>query len=38
MRHGIVLSTCDRGFTPARAARAAEERGFEVTSRIRLAR
>ena len=28
MRHGIVLFTCDRGITPARAAQAAEERGF----------
>lgn len=28
MRHGIVLFTCDRGITPAQAAKAAEERGF----------
>jgi probable F420-dependent oxidoreductase len=28
MRHGIVLFTCDRGMTPAEAAKAAEERGF----------
>jgi alkanesulfonate monooxygenase SsuD/methylene tetrahydromethanopterin reductase-like flavin-dependent oxidoreductase (luciferase family) len=28
MRHGIVLFTCDRGITPARAAKAAEDRGF----------
>ena len=28
MRHGIVLFTCDRGVTPAQAAKAAEERGF----------
>ena len=27
MRHGIVLFTCDRGITPAGAAKAAEERG-----------
>lgn len=30
MRHGIVLFTCDRGITPARAAKAAEERGFDT--------
>jgi probable F420-dependent oxidoreductase len=30
MRLGIVLFTSDRGITPARAARAAEERGFET--------
>ena len=30
MRHGIVLFTCDRGITPAQAARAAEERGFDT--------
>jgi probable F420-dependent oxidoreductase len=30
MRHGIVLFTCDRGITPARAAMAAEERGFDA--------
>ena len=30
MRHGIVLFTCDRGITPAKAARAAEERGFDA--------
>jgi len=30
MRHGIVLFTCDRGITPAQAARAAEERGFRT--------
>ena len=30
MRHGIVLFTSDRGITPARAARAAEERGFDA--------
>jgi probable F420-dependent oxidoreductase len=29
MRHGIVLFTSDRGVTPAQAARAAEERGFD---------
>lgn len=28
MRHGISLFTSDRGITPAKAARAAEERGF----------
>jgi probable F420-dependent oxidoreductase len=28
MRHGIVLFTCDRGITPAQAAKAAEQRGF----------
>ncbi len=28
VRHGIVLFTCDRGITPAQAAKAAEERGF----------
>ena len=30
MRHGIVLFACDRGITPAEAAKAAEERGFEA--------
>jgi probable F420-dependent oxidoreductase len=30
MRHGIVLFTCDRGITPAQAARAAEDRGFDT--------
>jgi probable F420-dependent oxidoreductase len=30
VRHGIVLFTSDRGITPARAARAAEERGFDT--------
>ncbi len=30
MRHGIVLFTCDRGITPAWAAKAAEERGFDA--------
>jgi probable F420-dependent oxidoreductase len=30
MRHGIVLFTCDRGITPAQAAKAAEERGFST--------
>lgn len=30
MRHGIVLFTSDRGITPAEAARAAEERGFDT--------
>lgn len=30
MRHGIVLFTSDRGITPAAAARAAEERGFDT--------
>jgi len=30
MRHGIVLFTSDRGITPARAAQAAEERGFDA--------
>lgn len=30
MRHGIVLFTSDRGITPARAARAAEENGFDT--------
>ena len=30
MRHGIVLFTSDRGITPATAARAAEERGFDT--------
>jgi probable F420-dependent oxidoreductase len=29
MRHGIVLFTSDRGITPAQAAKAAEERGFD---------
>src|SRR5437764_4461038 len=29
MRHGIVLFTSDRGITPAQAAGAAEERGFD---------
>lgn len=30
MRHGIVLFTSDRGITPARAAIAAEEAGFDT--------
>jgi probable F420-dependent oxidoreductase len=30
MRHGIVLFTSDRGITPARAARAAEDAGFDT--------
>lgn len=30
MRYGIVLFTSDRGITPAEAARAAEERGFDT--------
>ncbi|WP_067431867.1 LLM class F420-dependent oxidoreductase [Nocardioides jensenii] len=30
MRHGIVLFTSDRGITPAAAARAAEDRGFDT--------
>src|SRR5205085_10405483 len=30
MRHGIVLFTSDRGITPAQAAGAAEERGFDT--------
>lgn len=30
MRHGIVLFTSDRGVTPAQAAKAAEERGFDT--------
>lgn len=30
MRHGIVLFTCDRGITPAAAAQAAEDRGFDT--------
>jgi probable F420-dependent oxidoreductase len=30
MRHGIVLFTSDRGITPAAAARAAEENGFDT--------
>ena len=30
MRHGIVLFTCDRGITPAEAAKAAEDRGFDA--------
>jgi probable F420-dependent oxidoreductase len=30
MRHGIVLFTSDRGITPADAARAAEEHGFDT--------
>lgn len=30
MRHGIVQFTCDRGITPAEAARAAEDRGFDT--------
>jgi len=30
MRHGIVLFTSDRGITPAQAAMAAEERGFDA--------
>src|SRR3954466_13310743 len=32
MRHGIVLFTSDRGITPARAARAAEDAGFDTLS------
>jgi probable F420-dependent oxidoreductase len=30
MRHGVVLFTCDRGITPAEAAKAAEDRGFDT--------
>lgn len=30
MRNGVVLFTSDRGITPASAARAAEERGFDT--------
>jgi probable F420-dependent oxidoreductase len=30
MRHGIVLFTSDRGITPAEAAKAAEEHGFDT--------
>jgi probable F420-dependent oxidoreductase len=30
MRHGIVLFASDRGITPAQAAKAAEERGFDA--------
>ena len=30
MRHGIVLFTCDRGITPAQAAKTAEERAGAV--------
>jgi probable F420-dependent oxidoreductase len=30
MRHGIVLFTSDRGITPAQAAQAAEDRGFDA--------
>ena len=30
MRHGIVLFTCDRGITPAEAAQAAEDHGFDT--------
>jgi len=30
MRHGIVLFTSDRGIDPARAAKAAEEAGFDT--------
>jgi probable F420-dependent oxidoreductase len=30
MRHGIVLFTSDRGITPARAAKAAEDAGFHT--------
>jgi probable F420-dependent oxidoreductase len=30
MRHGIVLFTCDHGITPAQAAKAAEDRGFDA--------
>jgi probable F420-dependent oxidoreductase len=30
MRHGIVLFTSDRGITPAAAARAAEQHGFDT--------
>lgn len=32
MRHGIVLFTSDRGITPAAAAKAAEEAGFDTFS------
>src|SRR5690349_22464937 len=30
MRHGIVLFTSDRGITPAQAAKAAEDAGFDT--------
>ena len=30
MRNGVVLFTCDRGITPAQAAKAAEEHGFDA--------
>ncbi len=30
MRHGIVLFTSDRGITPAAAAKAAEDHGFDT--------
>ena len=30
MRHGIVLFTSDRSITPAQAAKAAEDRGFDA--------
>jgi probable F420-dependent oxidoreductase len=30
MRHGIVLFTCDRGITPAAAAKAAEDHDFDT--------
>jgi len=30
MRHGVVLFTSDRGITPAEAARAAEDNGFDT--------
>ncbi|MFR9731577.1 LLM class F420-dependent oxidoreductase [Saccharopolyspora sp. MS10] len=30
MRHGVVLFTSDRGITPGRAARAAEQAGFDT--------
>src|SRR3954447_14519518 len=30
MRHGVVLFTSDRGITPARAAKAAEDAGFDT--------
>jgi len=30
MRHGIVLFSSDRGITPAQAAKAAEDRGFDA--------
>lgn len=30
MRHGIVLFTSDRGLTPEKAAKAAEDAGFDT--------